>query len=43
MAVNLRLAEPTPEVMAIPIDSFDGLDTFEDKPRDGRCIRDVWA
>lgn len=42
MAVNVRLAEP--EVVAkIPIDHFDGLNTFEDLPRDGRCVGDYWA
>lgn len=42
MAVNLRLAEP--ELVAdLPIDHFDGLDTFEDLPSDGRCVRDLWA
>ena len=41
IAVNLRLAEP--ELVArIPIDHFDGLDTFEDLPRDGRCVADYW-
>jgi hypothetical protein len=41
IAVNLRLAEPA-AVAAIPIDHFDGLDTFEDLPRDGRCVADYW-
>lgn len=41
-AVNLRLAEPE-AVADIPIDHFDGLDTFEDLPRDGRCVADYWA
>lgn len=41
IAVNLRMAEPA-AVAAIPIDHFDGLDTFEDLPRDGRCVRDYW-
>ena len=42
MAVNLRLAPP--ELVAdLPIDHFDGLDTFEDLPSDGRCVRDLWA
>jgi hypothetical protein len=42
IAVNLRLAEP--ELVArIPIDHFDGLDTFKDLPRDGRCVADYWA
>lgn len=41
IAVNLRLAEP--EVVAhVPIDHFDGLSTFEDLPRDGRCVADYW-
>lgn len=42
IAVNLRLAEPA-AVAAIVLDPFDGLDTFTDLPRDGRCIADVWA
>ncbi len=41
IAVNLRLAEPE-TVAKIPIDHFDGLDTFEDLPRDGRCVADYW-
>jgi hypothetical protein len=41
MAVNVRLSEPT-LVEHLPIDHFDGLDTFDDLPRDGRCIRDLW-
>lgn len=41
IAVNLRLAEPQ-AVAHIPIDHFDGLDTFEDLPRDGRCVADYW-
>lgn len=41
IAVNLRLAEPE-AVAAIAIDRFDGLDTFEDLPRDGRCVADYW-
>lgn len=41
IAVNLRLADP--EVVAhIPIDHFDGFDTFDDLPRDGRCVKDYW-
>lgn len=42
IAVNLRLAEEPAAVMAIPIDHFDGFDTFEDLPRDGRCVVDYW-
>jgi hypothetical protein len=26
----------------VPIDHFDGLDKFEDLPRDGKCVADVW-
>jgi hypothetical protein len=41
IAVNVRLAEP--EVVAhLLIDHFDGLDTFDDLPRDGRCVKDMW-
>lgn len=41
IAVNLRLANP--EVVAeIPIDRFDGLVSFEELPRDGRCVADYW-
>ena len=41
IAVNLRLSEPGP-VAHLPIDHFDGLDTFDDLPRDGRCVSDMW-
>jgi hypothetical protein len=40
-AVNLRLTEP--ELVAdLPIDHFDGLVSFDDLPRDGRCVSDMW-
>jgi hypothetical protein len=39
IAVNLRLSEPE-TVADIPIDHFDGLDTFDDLPRDGKCVSD---
>jgi hypothetical protein len=42
MAVNLRMAAPE-AVAHIPIDHFDGLDTFEDLPRKGKCVADYWA
>ncbi len=42
MAVNVRLAPPE-AVADLPIDHFDGLDTFEDLPSDGRCVRDLWS
>jgi hypothetical protein len=41
IAVNLRLAEPE-AVAAIPLQRFDGLASFDDLPKDGRCIADVW-
>jgi hypothetical protein len=41
IAVNLRLAEPE-AVVQIQIDHFDGLNTFDDLPRDGRCVADYW-
>jgi hypothetical protein len=41
IAVNLRLSEPS-AVAHIPIDHFDGLDTFDDLPRDGKCVSDYW-
>ena len=41
MAVNVRLAEPD-AVAALPIEHFDGLNTFDDLGQDGRCVRDVW-
>jgi hypothetical protein len=42
IAVNLRLAEHPEQVAQIPIDHFDGFDTFDDLPRDGRCVADYW-
>ena len=41
IAVNLRLPEPG-DVAGIPIDHFDGLNTFDDLPRDGKCVSDYW-
>jgi hypothetical protein len=41
IAVNLRLAEPK-DVAGIVVDHFDGLDSFKDLPRDGRCVGDMW-
>jgi hypothetical protein len=40
IAVNLRLADPR-EAAGIPLDRFDGLSSFRDLPRDGRCVGDV--
>lgn len=41
IAVNLRLTEPE-AVAQIPIDRFEGLVSFDDLPRDGRCVADYW-
>lgn len=40
IAVNLRLAEPA-SVSSVELDRFDGLVSFEDLPRDGRCVGDM--
>lgn len=40
-AVNLRLTDPDP-IADLPIDHFDGHDSFDDLPRDGRTVRDMW-
>jgi hypothetical protein len=39
IAVNLRLSEPA-AVAQIPINHFDGLNTFTDMPQDGKCVAD---
>ncbi len=41
IAVNLRLAEPGP-FDRLPIDHFEGLVAFDDLPRDGKCVKDMW-
>lgn len=41
VAVNIRLADPN-EVANLAIDRFDGLDTFDDLPSNGTCVRDIW-
>lgn len=42
LAINVRLTD-SENVADLPIDHFDGKDTFEDLPRDGRCVRDLWS
>lgn len=42
IAVNMRMVENPDQIMELPIDHFDGLDQFEDEPRDGRKIKDLW-
>lgn len=41
IAVNLRLTEPGP-IAKVPVEHFDGLDTFDDLGQDGRCVGDLW-
>jgi hypothetical protein len=41
LAVNVRLA-PLEQVGEQEIDHFDGADTFDDLPRDGRRVKDMW-
>ncbi|MCB2111145.1 MAG: GFA family protein [Defluviimonas sp.] len=41
-AVNVRLAAPE-AVAHLPICHFDGLVGFDDLPRDGKCVADLWA
>lgn len=41
IAVNLRLAPPE-AVADLPVDHFEGLVAFDDLPRDGKCVRDMW-
>lgn len=41
-AVNLRLADDPDAVALLPIDHFDGLVRFDDLPRDGRTVHDMW-
>jgi hypothetical protein len=41
IAVNVRLSGPE-SVAKLPIDHFEGLNSFADLPRDGRCVADYW-
>jgi len=41
-AVNLRMSTDPVLVQSLLIDHFDGLDKFEDLPRSGRSIKDMW-
>lgn len=41
IAVNLRMTDPG-SIARIPIDHFDGLEKWQDLPRDGRCVQDLW-
>jgi hypothetical protein len=41
VAVNLRMTDPD-LIAALPVDHFDGLDSWSDLPPDGRTVRDHW-
>lgn len=42
IAVNLRMINDPKEIANLPIDHFDGLNKFDDEPRDGREVKDLW-
>lgn len=42
IAVNMRMSQDPKQIMQLPIDHFDGADTWSDLPSDGRCIKDLW-
>lgn len=42
IAVNVRLTNPE-AVGHLPIDHFDGFDSFDDLPPSGKCVADLWA
>ena len=43
-AVNLRMTidSDVGRIETLPVDHFDGHGTFEDLPRDGRVVKDMW-
>ena len=41
IAVNLRLAE-SQDVADIPLEHFEGLETFKNLGQDGRRVKDLW-
>ena len=42
IAVNLRMAEDPAAVAGIPIHHFDGFDSWDSMPDDGRTVGDNW-
>jgi len=42
IAVNLRLTNDPEAVADLPIEHFDGLNSFEDLGRDGRTVANYW-
>jgi hypothetical protein len=41
VAVNCRMSDPV-LIANLPIDHFDGHDTWQDLPPDGRTVKDMW-
>ena len=41
LVVNLRMSEPD-AIARIPIRHFEGLESFKELARDGRCVADYW-
>jgi hypothetical protein len=42
IAINLRMINEPSLISSLPIDHFDGLESFDDLPRDHRTVRDIW-
>ncbi len=42
IAVNTRMVTDPQLIASLPVDHFDGLDKFEDLPRDHRQVKDLW-
>ncbi len=40
-AVNVRMSDPS-LISALPIRHFEGHDSFQELPRDGRTVKDMW-
>ena len=43
IAVNTRMADDPKTVADLPVRHFDGLESWEDLPNDGKCVADLWA
>jgi hypothetical protein len=42
VAINVRTTSQPEKIMNLPIDRFEGLVSFEDLPRDGKTVKDLW-
>ncbi len=42
IAVNLRMVDDPGAIMNLEVEHFDGLNKFDDEPKDGRQVRDLW-